>query len=64
MKEKMIHIRLPEEVLKRFKIICVEMELSLPKQTTAIITHFVQIQEETKKMIEKSKSEDQKQGGK
>jgi len=55
MKDKMLHIRIPEDVLKRFKVICIELDLSAPKQTTAIITHFVEVQEENKKRIEEGK---------
>jgi hypothetical protein len=55
MKDKMLHMRLPEEVMKEFKIICIEMDLSIPKQTTAIIVNFVKIHRENKRRIEEAK---------
>ncbi len=60
MKDKILHIRIPEDILKRFKILCIEMDLSAPVQTTAIITQFVAIHEENKKILEEAKNKEKK----
>lgn len=46
MKEAFFRIRVPSDVLKRYKTLCIANDLSLPKQTTELIRHFVEIQEE------------------
>lgn len=51
MKDKMIHIRLPEEILKRFKILCIEKDLSIPKMTTQIIESFCDTMDQNKNFI-------------
>lgn len=48
-----IRIRIPKELLKSYKVICVEKDLSLPKQTAELIRKFVEIQEETKNLMGK-----------
>lgn len=48
-----VRIRIDEDVLKRFKVICIHMELSVPKQTSELIRSFVEIQEAN---IEKMKN--------
>lgn len=44
-------IRIPDELYKRYKIICTELDLSIPKQSAELIRQFVEIQEENKKRI-------------
>jgi hypothetical protein len=43
---KMLAVLIPEDLLKRYKHICIEMNLSKPKQTEAILRHFVEVQED------------------
>jgi len=40
MKDKMLHLRVPEDLLKKYKILCIQKNLSLPKQTTQLIESF------------------------
>lgn len=44
-KEKIIRIRIPPHLYKRYKIICAQKELSIPKQTAELIRKFVEILE-------------------
>ena len=48
-----IAFRIDDEVYKRFKVLCVELNLSPPKQTEALIIQFVKIHEENNKNIKK-----------
>jgi hypothetical protein len=48
MNYKEIRLRIPSPIHKRFKIICVEMDLSLPKQTCELIRKFVEVQEDNR----------------
>ncbi len=41
-----IRIMVTEDVFKRYKIYCIEHDISLPKQTAELIRHFLEIQEE------------------
>jgi hypothetical protein len=47
-----IRIRIPLSVYKKYKHICVENELSLPKQTTSLIKCFIEIDETNKKLTD------------
>lgn len=51
MKEKVIRMRVHEHLYKRFKVICAEKDLSMPKQTAELVRKFVEIQEENSKRI-------------
>ncbi len=53
MNEKSIRIRIPEFIFKKYKIICAQKDLSIPKQTSAIIKEFIQIHEENEKRFNK-----------
>lgn len=57
MTEKIVRMRIPSEVFKEYKKICVELDLSVPKQTLAIIENFVKIQRDN---IEKLKQIERK----
>lgn len=46
MRMKVLRVRIPDELYKQYKILCVNLELSLPKQTTQIIESFVLMQQE------------------
>lgn len=43
MKERVVRIRIPEHLFKRYKLICVKKDLSIPKQTAEIIRKFVEV---------------------
>lgn len=53
MKERVIRMRVHEHLYKRFKIICAEKDLSMPKQNAELIRKFVEIQEENSNRIRK-----------
>lgn len=42
-------IRIPENLYHRYKVICAELDLSIPKQSAELVRQFVEIQEENKK---------------
>lgn len=46
MAEKVIRIRIEDDVLRRFKVLCVEMDLSIPQQTKKLIEQFIKVQSE------------------
>ena len=52
MEYKEIRFRMPLSLFKRYKCVCVEKNLSIPKQTLEILRKFVEVQEEN---IEKMK---------
>lgn len=49
MSEKVIRIRIHHLLYKKYKLLCVDKDLSIPKQTAELIRKFVEIQEENKK---------------
>ena len=53
MKVKEMRLRVPENLATRFRIICLEKRLSVPKQTAALIRQFVEIQEENSLRMQK-----------
>jgi hypothetical protein len=53
MKLKVYRVPLTEDLYKKYKHLCIEMDLSLPKQTAALIKEFVAIQEENKQRMGK-----------
>ena len=40
-----MRILMPEDIYKRFKILCIYKDLSVPKQTAELIRKFVEVQE-------------------
>lgn len=52
MVEKVIRIRIPNVLYKKFKIVCAQNDLSIPKQTAQIIRNFIEIDESNKKMMD------------
>jgi len=46
MEEKIVRFRIPPQLYKRYKVVCVKKDLSMPKQTAALIRQFVEILEE------------------
>jgi hypothetical protein len=55
MKERVIRIRMSEELYQKFKIMCAQLDLSIPKQNEALIRNFVEIQEENIRNINEAK---------
>lgn len=53
MEMKDMRIRIPMNLYKKYKLICVEKDLSLAKQASALIKQFVEIQEENNIRIKK-----------
>jgi hypothetical protein len=53
MKEHVMRVRIPESLYKRFRLLCVIKDLSVPKQTAALLKQFVEIQEENNLRIQK-----------
>jgi hypothetical protein len=45
-----IRVRIPKEIYKRFKLHCIEMNLSIPRQTTEFFRKFVEVQDENKRL--------------
>jgi hypothetical protein len=55
MKQKEMRFLIPDNLYKRYKILCVEMDLSIPKQTAQLIENFVEVQEEHVKLMKQLK---------
>ncbi len=53
--EYFVRVKLSGDVLKRFKILCINNELSIPKQMSEIVRNFVEIHEENNEKIKKIK---------
>lgn len=51
MKERMVRIRVSDEVYKKFKTICVNKNLSITKQFGQIVENFVEIQNDNDKLM-------------
>ena len=45
-KKVWLRVRIDEQILKEYKILCIENDLSIPKQTNEIIKNFVRIQKD------------------
>lgn len=52
MQEKVVRIRIHEHLYRRFKVICAEKDLSIPKQTAELIRKFVETLDENKRRAE------------
>lgn len=51
--EKVARIRIHPHLYKRYKILCAKNDLSIPKQTEALIRKFVEVQEENDNLLGK-----------
>lgn len=51
MTEKIVRIRIKDAVFKKYKMICIEKDLSIPKQTTQLIKKFIEICEENQRLM-------------
>jgi hypothetical protein len=45
--EKIIRIKMPEVLYRKYKVICAQKDLSMPKQTHALIRKFIELFENT-----------------
>jgi hypothetical protein len=50
-KERVVRIRIHPLLMKRYKVVCLDLDLSIPKQTTELIRKFVEIQEQNMKLM-------------
>ena len=50
-KYKVYRVLLTEELYKRYKHLCVDLDLSMPKQTAALIKEFIEMQEQNLKIV-------------
>jgi hypothetical protein len=51
MTEKMVRMRIPELLYKKYRILCIDKGLSMPKQTAQLIRKFVEVNEENDKLM-------------
>lgn len=51
METKSIRMHIPPDLFKKYKLLCVKMDLTMPKQTAELIRKFVEIQEENEKRM-------------
>lgn len=56
-KYKILRARVPVDVCKKFSIICLQMDLSIPKQLTKMIESFVEVQEFNRKLMSETLSQ-------
>jgi len=50
-KDKVLHLRIPAAILKKYRMLCLEKELSIPKQTAQLIESFCKTLEMNKEYI-------------
>ncbi len=55
--ERVIRFRIDENLLRRFRSLCVYMDISAPKQTEAIIKEFVEVHEENIMITKQAENE-------
>jgi len=55
MENKELRVQIPKDLHTKFKILCIEMDLSMPKQTAQLIEQFVTIQEDNLKKMKNAK---------
>lgn len=58
MDEKIVRMRIHPVLYKKYKVICAEKDLSMPKQTAELIRKFVEVDEANKKMMSHIKKKD------
>jgi hypothetical protein len=59
MKETIVRIRIHPVLFKKYKIICVEKDLSLPKLTEQLIRSFINADESNKKLMSHIKKDEE-----
>lgn len=52
--ECIVRIKIPPHLYKRYKIVCAQNDLSIPKQTAELIRKFVEMQEENYRLMKGS----------
>jgi len=55
--DKFITLRIDEKIHLRYKVICAEYKILMGKQTTALITAFVETQERNLKLLKEARKE-------
>lgn len=50
---KWVRVRVPDELLIRFKTHCAKKDLSVPKQIAELLRKFVEIQDQNEKLMGK-----------
>jgi hypothetical protein len=60
MKEHEMRFRIPQVLFKRFKLVCIQNDLSIPKQSAELIRKFVEILEEDTRKIQMAQEENKK----
>jgi hypothetical protein len=51
MRKTELRLDIPTDLYKEYKILCIQKDLSIPKQTAALIKNFVDIQKENEKRL-------------
>lgn len=52
-----LRARIPADIYKRFKVLCVKLDLSMPKQTAEIVKKFVEVQEDNQEKLKSIKKD-------
>jgi hypothetical protein len=55
MNDKMIAVRISETLYKKYKMLCVEMDLTISGQTANLIENFIQVQKDNVNLVKKLK---------
>jgi hypothetical protein len=55
MEERVLRLRIHPVLYQRYKVICVKNKLSIPKQTSELVRHFVENMEDYEENINKIK---------
>lgn len=51
MRDTIMRVRLPTDLYKEYKKLCVDLDLSLPAQTESLICNFVTIHKQNKAVM-------------
>lgn len=52
---RILRFRITDDLYKKYKVVCAELELSIPKQGAQLIENFVQVQQENIDKIKNAK---------
>ena len=55
MEERVVKLRIHPVLYQRYKVICVKNKLSIPKQTSELVRHFVENMEDYEEKLIKAK---------
>ena len=53
--EPVIRLRIEKEIFKKYKMLCLDLDLSISKQTEALIAKFVEVQHENNARVSLAK---------